>query len=166
MPSRRTGKAPPTPEEYAEFIGQIELTSVWLGNATVQNHHGPESPAHAQAEVTSRASWEPATDGFRARHHYEVSLMFDSTRLADLAVTFGADYRSPQPMTDETFTIFSTLNLPVNTWPYLREFVANTLGRMQWVPLTLPALKVGVPDGDEQRPPRRRRRREEEPAPD
>ena len=166
MPPRRTRQTAPSPEEYSAFIAQLDVAAVWLRNATIHNHHGPESPEHARADIKATASWEPAAQGFRARHHYEVSLMFDSTRLADLGVTFGVDYRSERPMTDELFELFGTHNLPVNTWPYLREFVANTLGRMQWIPLTLPAWKSGVVDGPEQRPAPRRRRAVEEPAKD
>ncbi|MHB8576340.1 MAG: hypothetical protein ACYDCQ_13525 [Dehalococcoidia bacterium] len=64
--------------------------------------------------------------------------------LAEINAVFALDFTSPLPMTNTIFPIFSENNLPVNTWPYLREFVSTTLGRMNWTPFTLPALKRGV----------------------
>lgn len=56
-------------------------------------------------------------------------------------------------MTEEIFSIFREVNLPVNTWPYLREFLASTFGRFGWEPIIIPAYKVGA-----KAPPRQRRR--------
>ena len=47
-------------------------------------------------------------------------------------------------MSEELFTVFQEVNLPVNTWPYLRSFLADGLGRMGWPPMTLPAFKTGI----------------------
>ena len=58
-----------------------------------------------------------------------------------------------EPMTEGIFAVFQDVNLPVNTWPYLREFLAATTGRMNWITFTLPALKRGAgPGGDADRP--------------
>ncbi|GEM_PF-1130230 len=140
------------PREYAAFIDQIELRSIWIQNAGLANHHGPEMPDKGVFDFNSRARWEHDPLGFRALHTYTVTLKSADATLAELEVTFAVDYDSKEPMTDAIFGVFEAVNLPVNTWPFLREFVASTLGRFGWAPFTIPAFKVGA------RPAPRRRR--------
>ncbi|MBL0171693.1 MAG: hypothetical protein IPP90_13395 [Gemmatimonadaceae bacterium] len=45
-------------------------------------------------------------------------------------------------MTDAIFAEFERVNLPLNTWPYFREFLQSTLVRAGWPPFVLPAFKV------------------------
>jgi hypothetical protein len=55
-------------------------------------------------------------------------------------------------MVDSLFEIFRSYNLPVNVWPFFREFVHTVLARTNWPVFVLPALKI-TPIGR----PRRRR---------
>lgn len=136
---------PVSPERYAAFIGQIELAAVWLQAARVVNHRGPEAPAEPEVEVAAEAQLSPLPTGFRCYHTYRVRVLAAADLAAELEATFGVDFRAPAPPSPELFALFQTYNLPVNTWPYLRALLADVLGRMNWLPLTLPALKRGVP---------------------
>lgn len=133
------------PKAYAAFIGQIELRSIWLADARVVNAAGPETPASGTLSVEEKARWEPVATGFRAFHGYHVRLGEGDETAARIEAEFGVEFLSAEPMTDALFAVFSRVNLPVNTWPYLREFVATTMGRFGWAPFTLPALKRGTP---------------------
>jgi len=133
-----------SPQEYAAFIDQIELRSIWIENVTLTNHHGPEAPERGAIASTSRASYTPRSSGFCAHHHYTVTLEGMDIRYLDLEVVFGLEFSSGSEMTDAVFDVFQNVNLPVNTWPYLREFVSNMMGRMGWEPYTLPAIKRGT----------------------
>lgn len=153
-PRRRV--RPPTAEAYSSFIGQIELLDVWLIGAHIENRHGRRAPVRSGVAVTSpEPTWEEVIDGFDVRFPYVVQFTDGGELHAELKVTFGLHFSSGQPMTDGLFRVFKAVNLPVNTWPFLREFVSTTLGRMGWEPFTLPALKVGIPeenDAEEERP--------------
>lgn len=132
--------------EYAAFIGQIELRAIWLDHTRVTNHFGPHTPKEARFRVGSMAVWDLAADGFTVLHTYDVGVESkDGTQLAEMDVAFGLHFESEQPVTDDLFDIFQDVNLPVNTWPYLREFVSTTMGRMGWTPFTLATFKKGVP---------------------
>jgi hypothetical protein len=139
-------EAPPaiSPQEYAQFIGQIELSTIWLHDVRVANYHGPQTPDQATFHFASEARWELRPTGFRVFHQYKVLVEATEDQLAEMDVTFGLDFTSQEPMTDQIFAIFEDVNLPVNTWPFLREFVSTTLGRMGWVSFTLPTFKRGV----------------------
>lgn len=130
---------------YAAFISQIELLSIWLKSASVENFHGPALPEDLSITVDGVNEWEQRPDGFRAFQHYRIRLSKqDDALLAEIKTTFGADYSSEFPMTDELFATFGDVNLPLNTWPYLREYASATVSRLGWSPITLPTLKAGT----------------------
>ncbi|MFN8558497.1 MAG: hypothetical protein U0531_14525 [Dehalococcoidia bacterium] len=156
-----------TKEDYARFIGSLELVSIWLNDARIENHVGPETPERVVLSVDTEAEWRPYADGFRVMHRYRTQFRAADGMPALIEVTFGVQFRSTLPMTDEVFEVFREVNLPVNTWPYLREFISGSLGRMNWTPYALPALKRGaataLPDVQDTAP-RSRRRRASSPA--
>lgn len=131
-------------QEYASFIGQIQLRTVWLEHAKISNYHGPHAPRQATFPFDSHATWTTIDGGFRVLHVYEARVQSRDDVLAEIEVVFGLDFESEQLMSAEIFSVFEDVNLPVNTWPFLREFVSTTTGRMGWVPFTIPALKRGV----------------------
>lgn len=133
-----------TPEQYAEFIEQIELRDDWLDDARISNQHGPFTPDQATVRFESEAHRDTLEEGFLAFHQHHVLFETPEKTLAEIEVTFGLAFSSKTPMTEDTFMIFSEANPPVNTWPYLREFVSTTLGRMGWQPFTPPAFKTNV----------------------
>lgn len=135
-----------SPEDYGAFIGQIHLRTIWLQDATVSNKHGPHTPEEAAIGFASVAEWSDREGGFQVLHTYMVGIESAEQEFAQIHTTFGLDFDSQQPMTQEIFDIFEDVNLSVNTWPFLREFVSTSLGRMGWSPFTLPALKRGVRD--------------------
>ncbi len=134
-----------SPQMYAAFIGQIELRAIWLASATVTNTSGPDTPEAGALNIEEITRWEAIATGFRAFHRYRVRLSENDEAHAEIATEFGVEFLSPEPMTDALFAVFARANLPVNTWPYLREFVSATMGRFGWEPFTLPALKRGTP---------------------
>lgn len=141
--------APTSPVDrttYAAFIGQIELRSVWLRSARIDNGHGRTQPEDLSIIVDGQSRWERTPEGFRAFQTYKIRLGHPGpTSVAEIEVTFAADYESSQQMSEGLFEVFRESNLPLNTWPYVREYVATTVGRFGWIPVTLPALKIGTP---------------------
>lgn len=150
MPRRRTarpsheGNHQPSPEEYSSFISQMELEAIWLRSAQVENRHGPETPENAIVQLESETQWEISSNGFYAFHSYNVAIQADNERVAEVRATFGLAFRSQQAMTDALFAIFKEVNLMLNTWPYLRAFLADAIGKMGWSMFTLPTYKVGT----------------------
>ena len=141
---RSSSTEPIDPAIYNAFIGQIELTSIWLSSSSIENPGGPGSPGEVSIDLTGNARWESVEDGFVAFHAYDVTFKESDSKVAGISITFGVEFKSEQAMTDELFAVFQEVNLPVNTWPYLRAFLADALGRMGWPPLTLPAYKTGT----------------------
>ena len=144
-PSPSPSEAEPIdPDIYNAFIGQIELTSIWLSSSSIENPGGPGSPGEVGIDIAGNARWESVEGGLVAFHAYDVTFKESDSKVAGISVTFGLEFKSEQAMSEELFTVFQDVNLPVNTWPYLRAFLADALGRMGWPPLTLPAFKTGT----------------------
>lgn len=142
-----------SPEEYAVFIAQIELRDIWLQQAHAKNQLGPEGPRGAiEVEITDDTRWHAREGGFDAIQQFALRFALGDAPLAEIEVTFALRFRSAQAMTEEIFQVFRAVNLPLNTWPYLREFVSATTGRMGWLPFTLPALKRGTPQRTDTEP--------------
>lgn len=132
-------------EEYRQFIAQVELLDIWLASSKSENKHGPIMPDESvQVAVADRSSWTNLEYGFRALTRYSVRFKVKNRNVATVEVVFAVDYASSEPMTDGMFVVFERNNLPLNTWPYLREFLSGTVGRMGWVPFILPARKINA----------------------
>ena len=133
-----------TPQEYAEFIKQIELREIRLQRLEVENHWGSIAPERIEIAIDDDATYETTDSGFLVTHAYNAEAMGSGRIAFELEAIFKLDFLSDSPLTPEVFGIFSEANLPLNTWPYLRELVATSTGRMGWQPVTLPALKRGL----------------------
>jgi hypothetical protein len=166
--AEQISEMPPTvsSDEYAEFISQINLRRIWLNEAHVKNYRGFRTPEHATVNMASTERWEQDDRGFIAFQKWDVTFADRDTDHvhAELTAEFGLHFSSDIPMTEPIFEIFADANLPVNTWPYLREFLGSTLSRMNWFPFTLPALKRGTKRPSNQRRPAARTRKRRPPA--
>ena len=124
-PSPQNPEAEPiTPAIYSAFISQIELSSIWLHSSSMDNSGGPGDHGETSIEVVVGARWESAEDGFVAFHAYDVTMKADDFKVANISVTFGLEFKSEQAMSEELFTVFQDVNLPVNTWP-LPEIISS-----------------------------------------
>jgi len=135
-----------TPARYAEFIRKLELADVALVSATADNISFPEPPTKAEVSVKLENKFENVEGGFIAFASYDIVVKALGTdrQMAKFAVVFALRYRSQMPMSQDVFTVFKQLNLQVNSWPYLREFIHSTSHRMNLPPLVLPTVKVGL----------------------
>lgn len=145
-----------THHEYALFIHQMELSRIWLKQASVVNRLGPFPPTRTKKSLrVESAEWEGIDGGFRATHSLTVEIsdrkgpsneMEAQPPLpdAEICVTLAVDYSSALPMSDAVFSKFRTSNLSLNTWPYFREFVSTMTSRMNWSDFFLPTFKVGT----------------------
>lgn len=148
-------------QEYSNFVKQVEIVTVFLQSARLENRVGPEAPNPANIAIQSKAGFVNLEGTIRLSHTYTVRMHAmdnpDSIHF-ELDVNFVVDYRSALAMTDAIFATFKDINLPLNTWPYFREYLGSTMARFNWVPYTLPVFVVaGTPNATTGRAPRRRK---------
>jgi hypothetical protein len=133
----------PSPREYNSFIRQVEIMNIRIIAARVDLLDYSYFPSSAEVTWRMAASYENAEDQFNVSHRYRLVVKDkESKRIkARISVTFYVAYSSKIPITDDLFEVFKKINLPLNTWPYFREFVHNTATRMGWPPFVAPAYK-------------------------
>lgn len=130
-------------EAYVAFIQQLQLERIWLKSTRVTNASRGNMPHTVSVTIDDSHSWSDSGAGFQAFHKYTAEFKGDRNRkLAKVEVEFGLDYASDEPMNDELFEVFAETNLPLNSWPYFREYLSSTVSRIGWIPFTLPARKI------------------------
>lgn len=141
--------------DYPEFIGQLFLNHIHLESARVRRIEGGLRSGVSNVEVTESMHWtgadwesylagEHIDNGFDVYHKY-VAVVYDDqgNKTARIEAEFSMWYQSFIPMDEETFAIFSKSTVPLNTWPYFREFLSSTIGRMGWEPYFMPIRAIG-----------------------
>ncbi|MBA7671453.1 hypothetical protein ES703_79611 [subsurface metagenome] len=130
--------------DYNDFVKQIEVDDLRIVSAQVNLLDYSYFPSSAEVKWKMRASYEKAEGQFSVSHRYNVTILDKETNedKAKISVTFFVVYSSKIPISDDFFEIFKVRNLPLNTWPYFREFVHNVIMRMGWPPFIAPTYVV------------------------
>ena len=133
-----------TPEEYNHFVAAVELRYLRLAHCEIDARARYDGNQLSPLVTEGNVHYTGNQGGFIVFHE----LIFDAKPTsgvgshARVRATFEVEYASPTPMTDRVFAVFRANNLPVNVWPFFREFVNTALGRAAWPPYLLPTLKV------------------------
>jgi hypothetical protein len=135
-----------SPKEYNEFLGGVQPREVRLVRA------GVDAPVRygdveLQAAVELGDSrYEPSDDGFFAWQTGRFTGRDpDGNEMIVVEAEFELRYSSETPISDTIFEVFQNINLPVNVWPYLREFFQQSTLRAGWPGFVLPAFQSGMP---------------------
>jgi hypothetical protein len=131
------------PAAYNRFLRDVQPRDARLVRSVLS---APERSSGARIEVAlkwTEARFEVEPGGFRAWQGVTFlgTLPTSSEPLLRIEAEFEVGYTSSEPMTDEIFAVFRKLNLPLNLWPYLREYVHQMLLRAGWPPFVLPAFQ-------------------------
>ncbi len=127
-------------KEYNNFIKQIEVEDIHVVSAKTNILDYSYFPSSAEVKWRTKASYEKQDEQFNVFHKYNVTIYDKETKeaKAKIIVNFLVIYSSKIPISDDLFAKFKVRNLPLNTWPYFREFVHNAIMRMGWPPFIAP----------------------------
>lgn len=131
------------PDEYREFLRQVELKTIVLDNCSVKtNRDNIGKNMKLDIQRKSNYTIEEETSAVVTLNY---DLTATKTTKKDFALKVACVYRivllSKRPITDAFMEIYTKINIQMNTWPYFREFVQSMIQRVQFPPLTLPLLK-------------------------
>ncbi|MFW6333448.1 MAG: hypothetical protein ACOC23_09145 [Thermodesulfobacteriota bacterium] len=131
------------PEEYREFLRQVDLESIVLDSCSVKTDRqniGSNMKLDVRPKVTYVIEEETS-----ATISVSYELLVTQTTRKEYSLKLECVYQvalsSKLPMTDSFMEIYTRVNIQMNMWPYFREFVQNMLQRVGFPPLTLPLLK-------------------------
>jgi hypothetical protein len=136
-PSRRARAV--RAEVYNAFINGLDLVAIRLARATIEAASTPER--RQLVPSTDHTARYENQDGHVLVFHdlgFTGTYEEDDEPAVSIRAEFEVKYSAEERMTDEVFAEFRRLNLPLNTWPYFREFVHAALARTGWPVFVLP----------------------------
>lgn len=139
--------------DYDEFVEQLALDDIYLNSCRLKKYGSAGGglstvPISSSAWWYGESDWEAydsglPNDGFEV--HYKVVAEVksnDGERIARIEAEYALDYLSFVPMDNEAFETFSETTVPLNVWPYLREFLSSITSRAGLGPYILPGRMV------------------------
>jgi hypothetical protein len=129
--------------DYNAFISGLELQQIRLGAAEIDAPRPPEQRRIVPVVQLDDAAYTNDDGHISVRQTLRLDGTYEGESDATLRIraTYEVRYTANTPMTDAIFAEFRYRNLPVNVWPYFREYLQSTLCRVGWPVLTLPAFK-------------------------
>ncbi|HET7463315.1 MAG TPA: hypothetical protein VFJ82_18820 [Longimicrobium sp.] len=126
---------------YNAFIGELDLVSIRLARARIEAPSTPERGHLIPTLSEPGARYENQDGHVLVFHELGFAGTYDDETgtAVSIEAEFEVKYSSAQRMSDQLFTEFQRRNLPLNTWPYFREFVHAALARTGWPVFVLPA---------------------------
>jgi hypothetical protein len=153
----------PSPEDYQGFLQGLELRHVRLISLKVESFEEEPRPLESAVSIEGDTEFVQLETGFEAQTRYCVSFTERASgeKLGSIEAIYGFRYESKTRPNDEGaaayFEIFKDVNIPVNSWPFMRELTYNMMARMSWTPFALPLLKP-LPSTPTKKTPAKRRK--------
>jgi len=141
-----TAQAPAVDRKaYRDFIVGLQLRDISVRRSATQRLAGiVDLSRKVDVNINEKASYtmqdENTCDVVQA-YSLQLNYQGEKTPLLTIECDFDVVYRVAKPMTDAYFEIFRKTSLPLNTWPFWREFVHSAFLRMGLPPYMLPVVK-------------------------
>ena len=131
------------PELYRKILEGIELQNIYLKSfdGEINLDIFPKSPI---VNISSKADFTTKNE-----NHVQICQKWNivakdkssESKFLSMSVTYCLVLYSRNEFTKDFFDIYEKTSLPINVWPFVREFVNSMTARMNIPPLTLPLLK-------------------------
>ncbi len=134
-----------TPAQYKEILSGLEIRQVYLASCKVDlnRKYLDALDTSLKVDVTTKSSYENIDDRLDISTFYTLKAFGKKKSESTIVIqaTYISCYTTSISITDDFFDIYKDLNIPLNIWPYFREFIQNMIVRMNCPPLTLPFFK-------------------------
>ena len=140
---------PISPQEYAKYIAGISLESIELSKISAEKYYNWVKVNIPVIKVTDKHSYRHIKEDkviVKSEYKLEICDRDEPENLAiKITLLFHISINTKIKFTRNFFEVFKDLNLPLNTWPYVRTYTQFLIANMGLPPLTLPFWKsLGV----------------------
>jgi hypothetical protein len=147
MPRKKKQQEPTPRGDYQQFIQGLEIVNIVLAAADLKRTAMPGNGKFGFEAEGLEIQIFRAPDGFGCRMPLRFQLYEESEDakrivFAEINVAYEGWYRTQVEATDEYLETFQQVNLRMNLWPYVREFVHSQTQAMGLPPLVIPHLKA------------------------
>ena len=134
-----------SPEEYGEILKELKFNNIYLkkGNFFVDRENFFKNEK-IELKLSDEAKFKKKKDGtIDVLHNFKLHAfnIGSDKKLLSIECNFCLNFSSKKVFSGDFFEIFKDVNLPINSWPFFREFIFNTTSRMNIPPLTIPLIK-------------------------
>lgn len=133
------------PKKYLNILKDIELNQIYLESCSAElKRRNIELHKNLQVIIRDRASFEQIKNKLKITQKFFLTVKTPEMKkdfAIKASVAFCLIYGTKTVVDKEFFDTYREVNLPLNTWPYLREYVQSITQRMNVPPLTLPLFK-------------------------
>lgn len=142
------------PQRYADFLKCLELANIFLKDAklTVFRHLMEGENSYSFQENASLQ--QHTDDGAVVEVTYSLTAKSGRRKLAVIKAKYYAIFTMSEKIPAEFFTLYNEYSLPLQTYPYFREYVNGAFSRMGLPSLTLPLRKFLLGDNRQTKPSR------------
>ncbi|WP_028575039.1 protein-export chaperone SecB [Desulfonatronovibrio hydrogenovorans] len=144
MKSKKSEDFKIPPDKYREILRNIRLKEIVLLNANIKSNRDNFAKSLKVDINLSSSSFQKHDDNVDI--DIKCRLVAFEEKKSHYAILMESFYRmsiiAGEGFDEDFFEIYKEINLPVNIWPYFREFIANTSYRMGMPPMTLPFYKT------------------------
>lgn len=132
-----------SPDDYKKILDGITLKNLSLLEANAKIKPNLKSFDKMNIEIEDEAGFEADEDEIIITQRYILTgrPIGKKNAILTISAVFALHLESQKEFTEDFFEIYKGLSLPLNTWPFLREFANSMTARMNIPPLTLPLLK-------------------------
>ena len=134
-----------SPEKYGEILKDLKFNSIYLKEANFfidREYYFINEKI--ELKISDEAEFQKKKEGtIDVFHNYKLhAFAIDSeSKLLSIECNFCLNFTSKKEFSSEFFEVFKDINMPINSWPFFREFVFNATSRMNIPPLTIPLIK-------------------------
>jgi len=129
--------------EYAKILRGLELKNILLTRCVcnlIRERLTPDMKI-AIRSASSYKKTEKDIIEIAQKYFLEASSQTKKEIFLNIECDYILEYASAQEINDAFFERFKKTSLPLNAWPFFREFVNNITSRMYIPPFTLPLIK-------------------------
>lgn len=130
-----------SPAEYNELLEGVQLRQIILTECK-SKLFDTQLTKPATVHVETKSHFLPMEDNhFVIADRYKIVSKVGRKRLFSIEVEYHLLFESAHTVGEDFFEIYAELNLPLNTYPYVREIVQSLTSRMGLPQLVLPLVK-------------------------
>lgn len=132
---------------YVDFVSSLRIRNVRLTNSSCESLARTVKPSDTKVDVDYKSRYvvlDDSTGDFEvlAVLRLDFSDIQSGETRGHIEVGLAVHYSSDVAITEQIFNEFDNSSVPVNVWPYMREYVHQTLLRMGWPPFILPPYRI------------------------
>lgn len=129
-------------EDYNRILRGLEPISIRLVNSKCTVMEEATS-----STLTVKIKYAPTLEEFskgavmiNVKYRFTAFEKEPTKPLLEIIAEYAIRLRSKEEFSKAFFNVYKDNSLPINVWPYFREYVQSTLGRMGFPPFILPFL--------------------------